>query len=121
LKPKGIRNGDRWLLKFLVEAAPLIKTNVDLYLKEVNDAVDKQLRNLQCEGFALEAEGKDQAKKAFGIKVRETAASKSDGEATSSCSGRLNLSLLRSQRGVRYNDFWRFADGLCRGSGYDFH
>lgn len=48
------------LLDFLKQALPLVKTNFDQYLKDVNNAVETQILNGQCAGVGLSAEFRQQ-------------------------------------------------------------
>jgi hypothetical protein len=60
--PKDVREQTYELLG---QALPLLKTNIDAYLKEVNDSVETQILNVQCAATGLAAEFKEQFKGIF--------------------------------------------------------
>jgi hypothetical protein len=60
--PKNIHDQ---ILDLIAQALPLIKGDVDHYITEVNDSVQKQLMNTQCAATGLAAEFKDQFKAIF--------------------------------------------------------
>jgi hypothetical protein len=60
--PKDVREQTYLLLG---QALPLLKTNIDAYLKEVNNSVEMQILNVQCAATGLAAEFKEQFKGIF--------------------------------------------------------
>src|ERR1700676_1992654 len=60
--PKEVREQTYQLLG---QALPLLKTNIDAYLAEVNHSVETQILNVQCAATGLAAEFKEQFKGIF--------------------------------------------------------
>jgi hypothetical protein len=53
------------ILDLLTKALPMIKTNLDGYLKEVNESVEKQLLNVQCGAYGTAADFRTEFQRIF--------------------------------------------------------
>jgi hypothetical protein len=53
------------ILDLMTKALPMIKTDIDAYIKEANESVEKQILNVQCAAYGIAADYRTEFEKIF--------------------------------------------------------